>query len=186
MADVSKAVGITGELKKKSRLNKTSTPPSSIDFDNIPPYPTVSNESSNKNNLAVGTSNSNFRLTSKKDAENDDSGNLNASTNLKGHRSTRSPLPARSSKLKQVPIPKIPEESTPKNTPQTNDVKQETTPPGPSQGDKMANAAMGLIRGASLTNFFKKTDAQASATQQQQCRRLKIHSQKYSGCEIKI
>ena len=119
----------------------------------IPPYPTVSSDSSNKNKLAMGTSNSNFKSAAKKETTDLKSSNQKVSSQARNQSTAKSPLRARSSKLKQVPIPKIPEESGDKTGQKAEPAKQDSSQQDPSQGGKMASAAMGLIRGLSLIHI---------------------------------
>ena len=145
---VAEALGTSGRTVKQKVSSKTpTTPASSIDLDNLPPPP---KEPERKSSLVLeGTSNANFkkRQTEKPKAE------------FGVQKQHKSPLPERSTKLKEVPIPKVPttEQKTPESA--TSDAaKESSSPSGDSapQGDTQATGMYGIIRQASLGNFFKR------------------------------
>ncbi len=74
------------------------------------------------------------------------------SANFGVQMAVRSPLPARSGKLKEVPIPKVPPPVPAKpSPPREKPIAEEPSQPPAS----MADAAMGMIRQSSLGNLFK-------------------------------
>jgi hypothetical protein len=148
---VTKAFDNTKGSVKSKKMGVSATPAPSVDFgENMIPRPA---EPERKNSLVEGTSNANFFKAKPCPVVLIKTVPVPTAAEFGAQKAHKSPLPERSIKLKEVPIPQVP-------------ASQEKSKPGESPDSSAQSAAQsaaqaaftGLIRQASLGNFFKRAN----------------------------